>query len=75
MDDEIAVPAGAGIAGRLSAMFSCSLCGASLHRNQLVPDGGPACDDVRWYCRDVRGCTQRWTAPRMPRQARAAEVA
>jgi len=28
---------------------------------QLVPDGGSACADVRWYCRDLRACTSRWT--------------
>jgi len=27
---------------------------------QLVPDGGDACADVRWYCRDARECTERW---------------
>jgi len=27
----------------------------------MVPDGGSACADVRWYCRDMRACTGRWT--------------
>jgi hypothetical protein len=28
----------------------------------MVPDGGQACADIRWYCKDVKSCTQRWTA-------------
>ena len=28
----------------------------------LVPDGGQACADVRWYCKDAQACTERWTA-------------
>jgi hypothetical protein len=28
----------------------------------MVADGGSACHDVRWYCRDTGGCTQRWTS-------------
>jgi hypothetical protein len=45
-------------------VMSCWLCGIRLPAAQLMPDGGPACGDVRWYCRDLRGCTERWTAPR-----------
>ena len=60
MADELSAPAGATIAARRSARVTCWLCGASLHKNQLVPDGGTACTDVRWYCKDVHGCTQRW---------------
>jgi len=52
----------AGIGARRSATESCWLCGAWLHKQQLMPDGGPACADVRWYCRDLRTCTQRWTS-------------
>jgi hypothetical protein len=22
------------------------------------------CDDIRWYCLDIRGCTQRWMTSR-----------
>jgi hypothetical protein len=41
---------------------SCWMCGIRLGADQMVADGGSACSDVRWYCRDTRGCTQRWTA-------------
>ncbi len=44
----------------------CSMCGVELPLGLLVPDGGPACDDVRWYCKDARSCTERWTAARPP---------
>jgi hypothetical protein len=27
----------------------------------MMADGGSACADVRWYCLDKRGCTERWT--------------
>ena len=40
---------------------SCWMCGIRVRVDQLVADGGSACPDVRWYCRDMRGCTQRWT--------------
>jgi hypothetical protein len=39
----------------------CWLCGTRLSQYQMLPDGGSACDDVRWYCRDTRACTERWT--------------
>jgi hypothetical protein len=41
---------------------SCWLCGIRLPTSQMVPDGGRACPDLRWYCRDTRACTQRWTS-------------
>jgi hypothetical protein len=44
----------------------CSMCGVELPLGLLVPDGGPACDDVRWYCKDARSCTERWVAARPP---------
>jgi hypothetical protein len=46
----------------------CSLCGIELPKGLMMPDGGGACDDVRWYCRDTKSCTDRWTAhpPRPP---------
>ncbi len=45
-----------------SAMVeSCWMCGIRVRVDQLVADGGSACPDVRWYCRDMRGCTHRWT--------------
>jgi hypothetical protein len=28
----------------------------------MVPDGGRACADIRWYCKDAKSCTERWTA-------------
>jgi hypothetical protein len=40
----------------------CALCGFTHPLGLLVPDGGPACDNVRWYCKDARACTERWTA-------------
>jgi len=43
------------------AVESCWLCGIRVPVRQLVADGGGGCTDVRWYCRDVRGCTARWT--------------
>jgi len=45
-----------------SMIESCWMCGIRAGVDQLVPDGGSACPDVRWYCRDMIGCTQRWTA-------------
>jgi len=39
----------------------CSLCGTALPLGLLVPDGGQACADIRWYCKDARSCTERWT--------------
>ena len=46
----------------------CSLCGMALPTSLLVPDGGQACADIRWYCQDAKSCTERWTAnlPRHP---------
>lgn len=44
----------------------CWLCGMRLAAVQMVPDGGPACADVRWYCQDTKACTGRWTARRAP---------
>ena len=45
----------------------CSLCGIALPTGLLVPDGGQACADIRWYCKDAQSCTERWTA-NLPRQ-------
>ena|SRR5690348_2486446 len=41
---------------------SCWMCGIRLPVSQLMPDGGSACRDVRWYCSDTWGCTRRWTS-------------
>jgi hypothetical protein len=49
---------------------SCWMCGIRLPAGQMVADGGSACADVRWYCLDTRGCTDRWTR----RLARSAGV-
>ena len=70
MADQIGTPAAEGIAARRAAVVSCWLCGTRLQDNQMVADGGSACSDVRWYCRDTRACTERWTTA--GRQARAA---
>ena len=40
----------------------CSLCGIALSTGLMVPDGGQACADIRWYCKDAKSCTERWTA-------------
>jgi hypothetical protein len=47
----------------------CSLCGIALPLGLLVPDGGEACADVRWYCKDARSCTERWTTVRSQHRA------
>jgi hypothetical protein len=44
----------------------CSLCGIARPLGLLVPDGGEACDDIRWYCKDSVSCTERWTSARPP---------
>jgi hypothetical protein len=41
---------------------SCSMCGIRLPADQMVADGGSACPDLRWYCRDTWACTERWTS-------------
>ena len=73
MADQTRAPSAAGFAARRAAVVSCWLCGIRLQQNQMVPDGGRACGDIRWYCRDTRACTERWTSAR--RQARAAGAA
>jgi hypothetical protein len=35
-----------------------------MHPDQMMPDGGTACEDVRWYCKNARACTERWTVSR-----------
>ena len=37
------------------------MCGMALPLGLLVPDGGQACADIRWYCKDAKSCTERWT--------------
>jgi hypothetical protein len=41
---------------------SCWMCGIRLPADQMVADGGSACLDLRWYCRDTWACTERWTS-------------
>jgi hypothetical protein len=47
---------------RSSQSTKCSLCGIELPLELMVPDGGQACADIRWYCKDAKSCTRRWTA-------------
>jgi len=39
----------------------CALCGIARPLGLLVPDGGGACTDIRWYCKDTKSCTERRT--------------
>lgn len=48
--------------GDPAAVRSCWMCGIRLPGDQMVADGGSACPDLRWYCRDMWACTQRWTS-------------
>jgi hypothetical protein len=57
-DQELLMPAQVG----LTAIKSCWICGIHQPVERMVADGGSACADVRWYCRDMRSCTERWTA-------------
>ena len=60
---------------RGDAVVSCWMCGICTHSSQMMPDGGSACDDIRWYCNDARACTQRWTTShRTLAQTSASEV-
>jgi len=52
----------------------CSLCGIALPLGLLVPDGGESCADVRWYCKDAKSCTERWTTARPAPRALPAPV-
>ena len=40
----------------------CSLCDLERPIGLMVADGGEACDDLRWYCKDAKSCTLRWTS-------------
>ena len=48
--------------GESTLVRSCWMCGIRLPAHQMVADGGSACLDLRWYCRDTWGCTRRWTS-------------
>ena len=52
----------------------CSLCGVARPLGLLVPDGGQACADIRWYCKDAKSCAERWTTARPPRPAHTPAV-
>jgi len=45
------------------------LCGIARPLGLLVPDGGQACADIRWYCKDSKSCTERWIAALPSRRA------
>ena len=45
-----------------ATVTSCWMCGIRLSADQMVADGGSACLDLHWYCRDVRACTERWNS-------------
>jgi hypothetical protein len=66
------MPSAAGAAAQRPVVVSCWMCGIRLQQDQMVPDGGEACSDIRWYCDDTWACTERWTSAR--RQAPAAEA-
>jgi len=55
---------------RQASVKPCWMCGIRLPAEQMVADGGNACPDLRWYCRDTRACTERWTS----RPARPAAI-
>ena len=55
---------------RQASAKSCWMCGICLPAEQMVADGGSACPDLRWYCRDTPACTERWTS----RTARPAAI-
>jgi hypothetical protein len=60
-------PSATGLGGnrlRPLEVAECSMCGVARPLGLLVPDGGSSCDGVRWYCKDVRSCTERWVAAR-----------
>ena len=48
--------------GEPAASKSCWMCNIRLPADQMVADGGSACLDLRWYCRDIRACTERWNS-------------
>lgn len=57
-------PPGRGSGTRRAGVVSCWVCGIRLHSSKMMPDGGDWCDDIRWYCRDAKACTLRWTTSR-----------
>ena len=57
-------PPGKGSGARRASVISCWMYGIRLHSSKMMPDGGHWCDDTRWYCRDAKACTRRWTTSR-----------
>ena len=57
---------GAPVPAAPSAIRSCWICGIRMPAEHMVADGGSACADIRWYCRDMRACTERWTSHPAP---------
>jgi hypothetical protein len=51
-----------GDSGRSLQVARCALCSIELPLGLMVPDGGHACADLRWYCKDAKACTDRWTS-------------
>lgn len=51
-----------GDSGRSLQVARCALCSIELPLGLMVPDGGHACADLRWYCKDAEACTGRWTS-------------
>ena len=51
-----------GDARRSLQAAKCALCSIELPLGLMVPDGGHACADLRWYCKDAQACTDRWTS-------------
>ncbi len=47
------------------------MCGLELPLGLMVPDGGHACADLRWYCKDAQACTDRWTSRPSPQRYRS----
>jgi len=64
MADHTRIPVAESAGAGHAAVVSCWMCGIRLNADQMVPDGSSACHDVRWYCRDARACTGRWTSAR-----------
>ena len=58
------IPLPEGAAALRGDVVSCWMCGTHQHSTQMLADGGAACDDVRWYCRDPQACTERWIIAR-----------
>ena len=53
------IPLPEGAAALRGDVVSCWMCGTHQYSNQMLADGGAACDDIRWYCRDPQACTER----------------